>query len=113
MFITLKTVKKELGLFGLEYEDFIIAIPVAIIFLIIFIATPFKLISLAIPVIAGFLLLPISISNKNRIYKLLILIYRYSKKEKQYFYSKNENNYMKGNYEKNKRSKRKKKPNEI
>ena len=84
MYITLKSIKRSLGFKGLEIHDFLIAIPFFVLFLIFFCFTNFKIQSLSIIIIILFLLLPINVSNKNRMYKILILIMNFLTRRKEY-----------------------------
>ena len=43
MYITLKTIKRDLGFKGIEISDIIIAFPLVILFIIIFCFTRFKI----------------------------------------------------------------------
>ena len=43
MYITVKSIKRNLGFKGIEVSDIIIALPVLIIFIILFCFTPFKI----------------------------------------------------------------------
>ena len=86
MYITVKTIKRNMGFKGIEIEDFIIGIPIALIFIIMFCCTPFKIASIVFLLIGAFSLLPISVSKKNRMYKVIWLIIKYLFKPKKYVY---------------------------
>ena len=86
MYITVKSIKRNLGFKGIEVSDIIIALPVLIIFIILFCFTPFKIPSIIGLMIAIFFLLPINVSKKNRMYKVLILIFKYLIRDKIYIY---------------------------
>lgn len=86
MYITVKSIKKNLGFKGIEVSDIIIALPVLIIFIILFCFTPFKILSIIGLMIAIFCLLPVNVSKKNRMYKVLILIFKYLIRDKIYIY---------------------------
>lgn len=95
MYITVKTVKRNLGFKGLEISDLLIAFPFVAIFLILFCFTKIKLIGLAILVIGLFFLIPITVSQKNRMYKILKLVIDYLKRKKEFIFFK-ENKKEKG-----------------
>ncbi len=85
MYITLKSPKKELGLFNLEIKDIIIAAIFAIIFIILFTIECYQigLIEIGIGI---FLLLPLNFSQKNRMYKVILLVTQYLLHPKNYYY---------------------------
>lgn len=87
MYITLKSIKRNLGLFNLEFEDLIIGGIFILIFTILFLL---KLYTMAIVVISfGVLsLVPMDFSKCNRMYKLFILFVKYLFKNKNYYYYK-------------------------
>ena len=85
MYITLKSIKRNLGLFNLEFEDLIIGGIFILIFTILFL---FKVYTLSIVVISlGVLsLVPMDFSKCNRMYKLFILFVNYLFKNRNYYY---------------------------
>lgn len=89
MYITLKSVKRNLGLFNLELEDLVIGGMFLLIFTLLFL---FEIYTLAIVIIImGILaLVPVDFSKCNRMYKLFILFLKYLFKEKKYILIKNE-----------------------
>lgn len=89
MYVTIKTIKRNLGFKGIEIEDVIIGFPLLSLVVILFTLTRFKLLSIAILIIGCFLLLPINVSKKNRMYKILILIFMYIIRKKRFVFSKN------------------------
>ena len=88
MYITLKTIKRDLGFKGIEISDIIIAFPLVILFIIIFFFTRFKIPAIIFLMLGIFCLLPISVSKKNRMYKVLLLIFKYITRNKIYVYQK-------------------------
>ena len=76
MYITIKSIKKTLGKY-IEMTDLYIGLPMLMIFLILFAFTNFKLQSLVFLSICAFLLIPINLSKKNRMYKVVILLFKY------------------------------------
>ncbi len=87
MYITIKSLNKTLGKF-VELTDLYIGLPMLFIFLIMFSCTPFKMESLIFLTICIFLMLPIQMSKKNRMYKIIFLVFSYMFKCKEYSYFK-------------------------
>lgn len=87
MYITLKTIKRNLGLFNLEFEDLIIGGIFILIFTILFLL---KIYTLAILIISfgALSLVPMDFSKCNRMYKLYILFVKYLFKRKNYYFYK-------------------------
>ena len=69
-------------------SDLYLGIPMLFIFLIMFSFTSFKLESLVVLTIGVFLLIPIQMSKKNRMYKIMIMFFKYLFKNKEYIYMK-------------------------
>lgn len=87
MYITIKSIKKTLGKY-IEMTDLYIGLPMLMIFLILFAFTNFKLQALVFLSVCTFLLIPINFSKKNRMYKVVILLFKYVFKCKEYIYLK-------------------------
>ena len=87
MYITIKSIKKTLGKY-IEMTDLYIGLPMLMIFLILFAFTNFKLQALVFLSVCAFLLIPINLSKKNRMYKVVILLFKYDFKCKEYIYLK-------------------------
>lgn len=87
MYITIKSIKKTLGKY-IEMTDLYIGLPMLMIFLILFAFTNFKLQALVFLSVCAFLLIPINLSEKNRMYKVVILLFKYVFKCKEYIYLK-------------------------
>jgi hypothetical protein len=85
MYITLKSLKKTLGKY-IEYTDLYIALPSIILFLILFVIKPTRIISLVFISTVLFMLIPINLSKKNRMYKIIIMFISYALKCKKYIY---------------------------
>lgn len=85
MYITLQSIKRNLGLFNLELEDLIIGSIFIVIFTILFLlklyTTSFVVISFGI-----ISLVPMDFSKCNRMYKLFILFTRFIFKNKNYYF---------------------------
>ncbi len=86
MYITLKSIKKDYGFKGIEINDILIALPMLILFVILFCFTNLKLLSLELLLVCTFCLIPINVSKKNRMYKVLILMIRYIFRIKTFVY---------------------------
>lgn len=87
MFITINSIKKTLGKY-IEMNDLYIGIPMGMIFLILFAFTSHKLFSIVFLTICAFLMIPINLSKKNRMYKVMGLLFIYLFKCKRYIYFK-------------------------
>ena len=85
MYITKKKKKKTLGKY-IEMTDLYIGLPMLVIFLIMFAFTNLKIQALIFLSICVFLLIPINLSKKNRMYKIMVLCIEYLCKNKQYIY---------------------------
>lgn len=87
MYITINSIKKMLGKY-IEITDLYIGIPMLIIFLSMFSFMSNKMISLIFLTTCIFLMLPINLSKKNRMYKVMWLFIKYVFKEKEYIFLK-------------------------
>lgn len=76
MYITIKSIKKTLGKY-IEMTDLYIGLPMLMLFLILFAFTNFKLQALVFLSVCAFLLITINLSKKNRMYKVVILLFKY------------------------------------
>ena len=88
MYIVVDSLKRNLGFKGIEVNDVIIGFPIIFIFIILFAFTSFKIFALVFLLIGIFMLLPIRVSKKNRMYKVLFMIFSYIVKDKIFIYSK-------------------------
>ena len=87
MYISLTSLKKTLGKY-IELTDLYIGLPSLIVFIILF-SIPFtRLISLMFLAVVVFLLIPINLSKKNRMYKVMLLVIKYIFRCKDYIYKK-------------------------
>ena len=86
MYITVKSIKRNLGFKGIEVSDIVIALPLLILFIILFCFTPLKIPSVVGLMIGIFCLLPINVSKKNRMYKVFGLMFKFLFKNKIYVY---------------------------
>ena len=89
MFITLKSIKRNLGLFNLELEDLFIGGIFILLFTFLFLLG-FHTIAISIIALGALSLVPINYSKCNRMYKLFILFTIYLFKNKNYYYLKEE-----------------------
>lgn len=87
MYITISSIKKTLGKY-IEFTDLYIGLPMLMIFLILFAFTKFKMFSLMFLTVCVFLMIPINLSKKNRMYKVLGLFFKFIIKKKNYYYIK-------------------------
>lgn len=87
MYITINSIKKTLGKY-IELNDLYIGIPMIMIFLSLFAFSTHKLFSIIFLTISVFLMIPINLSKKNRMYKVLGLFFKYIFKCKNYIYTK-------------------------
>lgn len=87
MYITINSIKKTLGKY-VELSDLYIGIPMIMTFLTLFAFSSNKLISLVFLTTCIFLMIPVNLSKKNRMYKVLGLFFRYVFKCKNYIYHK-------------------------
>ena len=88
MYITVKSIKRNLGFKGIEISDIIIALPMIILFIVLFCFTPLKIPAVVGLMIGVFCLLPINVSKKNRMYKVIGLIFKFLIREKIFVYQK-------------------------
>ena len=65
-----------------------IGLPMLMLFLILFAFTNFKLQALVFLSVCAFLLITINLSKKNRMYKVVILLFKYVFKCEEYIYLK-------------------------
>jgi hypothetical protein len=89
MYITLPSIKRTLGKY-IEMQDLYIGLSMFLIFLIIFSFTNLKMFSLVYLTVGIFLFIPINVSKKNRMYKLLMLFLIYMFKKKEYLFFRKE-----------------------
>ena len=88
MYITVKSIKRNLGFKGIEISDIVIALPMIITFIVLFCFTPLKIPAIVGLMIGIFCLLPINVSKKNRMYKVIGLMFKFLIREKIFVYQK-------------------------
>lgn len=87
MYITINSIKKTLGKF-IEITDLYICLPMLFTFLILFSFTNLKIESLIFLTICLFMMIPINMSKKNRMYKIIIMFLKFVFKNKEYIFIK-------------------------
>ena len=87
MYITVKSLKKTLGKY-IESTDLYIGLPSLILFIVLFAIPSTRMISLIFVATVLFLMIPINLSKKNRMYKVMYLVFKYIFKCKEFIYSK-------------------------
>lgn len=90
MYITVQKVKKDLGFHDLEYQDVVIGFITGFVFFLFFCFTPFKLLGIFFLILGTFSLIPITVSQKNRMYKIIGLIILYFLRKKIYIWERDE-----------------------
>lgn len=88
MYIVVDSLKRNFGFKGIELNDILIGFPIIFIFITLFAFTRFKIFALVFLLIGIFMLLPIRVSKKNRIYKVIYLIIHYLVNDKVFIYRK-------------------------
>ena len=88
MYITVKSIKRKVGFKGIEATDLIIGLPLLFFLLLMFSFSNLRIISIIFFVIVVFMFLPINLSKKNRMYKVITLVISYLKKSKNYIFFK-------------------------
>jgi len=87
LYITLQSIKRNLGLFNLELEDLIIGSIFGLLFIILFLLH-FYTFSLVIISLGVLSLIPMDFSKCNRMYKLFIVFTKFLFKNKNYYFYK-------------------------
>jgi len=90
MYIIVSDTKRKVGFKGLEVNDLVFGLPLFIILLLLFSFKGLRLLALILLVVAIFMFLPVSLSKKNRMYKVMYLAFSYLKRKKEYLYFKEE-----------------------
>ena len=91
MYITIKSLKKSLGKY-IEMNDLYIGMPIFILFLLLFSFDKTRMLALIFLTIGIFMMIPISVPKKNRMYKISILLFKYLFGIREYVFMKGENN---------------------
>ncbi len=90
MYITVKSIKRTIGFNGIELTDLLIGIPISLFLLFLFSFSNLRFFAVILFVICVFMLLPINLSKKNRMYKVIFLALNYLKKGKDYIFIREE-----------------------
>ena len=85
MYITINSIKKTLGKY-VEMTDLYIGIPMLMTFLFLFAFSSHKLFAIVFLTVCVFLMIPINLSKKNRMYKVMGLFFKFVFKNKQFIY---------------------------
>ena len=88
MYITVSSTKRNIGFKGVEVTDIAIGLPLLFILLFLFSFKALRLIAIILLVITVFLFLPINLSKKNRMYKIMFLVFSYLRRKRIYLYFK-------------------------
>ena len=83
MYITISSIKKSLGKY-IEMNDLYIGLPILFLFLTLFSFDSTRTLALIILTVGIFLMIPVTVSKKNRMYKVLGLFFKYLFKNKNY-----------------------------
>mgnify|MGYP003571434938 CR=1 FL=1 len=88
MYITVKSVKRKIGFKGIELNDLLIGLPALFVLLFLFSFVELRKIAIILLVITIFLFLPVNLSKKNRMYKIIYLFFKFLINKKEYVYQK-------------------------
>lgn len=91
MYITISSIKKSLGKY-IEMNDLYIGTPILFLFLTLFSFDSTRMLALMVLTIGLFLMIPVNVSKKNRMYKVIILLFKYLFGIKEYVYMKGDIN---------------------
>ena len=86
MYITVRSVKRKVGYKGIELNDLLIGFPALFILLFLFSFSGLRMIAVILLVTVIFLFLPVNLSKKNRMYKIIYLFFKYLVSKKEYVY---------------------------
>ena len=88
MYLTIQSTKRRVGFGGIELNDLIIGIPLFFTLLLMFSFSSLRTISIILFVISAFMFIPVNLSKKNRMYKVIGLVFRYFKSDRVFVYYK-------------------------
>src|SRR5574344_1357920 len=86
MYLKIKSTKRRVGFGGIELNDLIIGLPLFFTLLIMFSFSALRSFSIILIGISVFMFIPVNLSKKNRMYKVIYLVIRYLKRDKKYVY---------------------------
>lgn len=87
MYITLQSIKRNLGLFNLTIEDILVISAFGVLFTIMFLLG-FYTISIVIISFGIISICPVEFSKSKRMYKLFVFFIKYVFKNKHFYYQK-------------------------
>ena len=87
-YVTIESEKRNLGLKGLEVADFVLAISGLVLFIFFIIGLGQIEFAFYFIVVWGFMMLPVNMSNKNRIYKIVWMLIIYALNNHIFLYEK-------------------------
>ena len=90
MYITVKCIKRKVGFKGIEVADIVVGLSLFFILLFMFSFSSLRTIAFILFVVAVFMFLPVNLSKKNRMYKIMFLVFKYLKSTKEYIFFKTE-----------------------
>lgn len=73
MYITVRSIKRKIGFKGIELMDLLVGFPALFILMFLFSFPGLRKIAIILLVITVFLFLPVNLSKKNRMYKIIHL----------------------------------------
>jgi len=82
MYITIQSIKRKVGFNGIELTDLVVGIPLFFILLLMFSFSTLRSLAIVLFVISVFMFIPINLSKKNRMYKIIWLFICYLKRDK-------------------------------
>lgn len=88
MYLTIQSTKRRVGFGGIELNDLVIGIPLFFTLLLMFSFSSLRTISIILFVISAFMFIPVNLSKKNRMYKVISLVFRYFKSDREFVYYK-------------------------
>lgn len=86
MYLTIQSTKRRVGFGGIELNDLIIGLPLFFTLLIMFSFSALRSFSIILFVISVFMFIPVNLSKKNRMYKVIYLVIGYLKRDRKYVY---------------------------
>ena len=87
MYITVSSIKRNYGFKGVELSDLIIGLPIILIFILLFSLLSNKIFAITFLLLGIFCMLPVTVSKKNRMYKVLFLMFKYMFRTKIFIYN--------------------------
>ncbi len=88
MYIVVSSIKRNIGFYGIEITDLLIGFPIIITCVLLFSLSKYQFLAIVFLLVGLFMLLPIKVSKKNRMYKIIGLLINYMMRKKVFIYSK-------------------------